>query len=94
MLTTAYSSAAKWNDTAWRRPAFDQLLEQARAETDQDKRRVLYHDMQLMIHEDGGAAIPFFVNNVDGVRDEVKGFYPAGSFELSGMRVAERVWLA
>ena len=94
MLTTAYSSTAKWNDTAWRRPAFDQMLEQARAETDQDKRRVLYHDMQLMIHKDGGAAIPFFVNNVDGVRDEIGGFYPAGSFELSGMRVAERVWFA
>ena len=93
MLTTAYSSAAKWNDTMWRRDAFDQKLVLARAETDHDKRKAHYHDLQLMIHEDGGAGIPFFVNNVDGVRDEVKGFYPAGSFELSGMRVTERVWL-
>ncbi len=65
----------------------------ARAETDFDKRKAHYHDLQLMIHEDGGAAIPFFVNNVDGARDEVQGYYSAGSFELSGMRVVERVWL-
>ncbi len=93
MLTTAYSSASAWNDTSWRREAFDQKLAVARAETDFDTRKAHYHDLQLMIHEDGGAGIPFFVNNVDGVRDEVKGFYPAGSFELSGMRVAERAWL-
>lgn len=93
MLTTAYSSGAAWNDTMWRREAFDQKLALARAETDFDTRKAHYHDLQLMIHEDGGAAIPFFVNNVDGVRDEVKGFYPAGSFEMSGLRVAERVWI-
>lgn len=93
MLTTAYSSDAKWNDTMWRRPEFDEKLKIARAETDFNTRKQHYQDLQLMIHEDGGAAIPFFVNNVDGVRDEVKGYYPAGSFELSGMRVIERVWL-
>ncbi len=93
MLTTAYSSEASWNDTMWRRADFDQKLALARAETNFDTRKAHYHDLQLMIHEDGGAGIPFFVNNVDGVRDEVKGFYPAGSFELSGMRVAERTWL-
>lgn len=93
MLSTAYASTAKWNDTNWYREDFDQLLALARAQTDFEKRKVLYHDLQEMIHLDGGSAIPFFVNNVDGVRDEVKGFYPAGSFELSGMRVAERVWL-
>ena len=93
MLTTAYSSGAAWNDTAWRREDFDQKLALARAETDFDTRKAHYHDLQLMIHEDGGAVIPFFVNNVDGIRDEVKGFYAAGTFEMSGLRVAERVWL-
>lgn len=93
MLTTAYSSAAAWNDTAWRREDFDAKLALARASTDFDVRKAHYHDLQLMIHEDGGAGIPFFVNNVDGVRDEVKGFYASGSFEMSGLRVAERVWI-
>jgi peptide/nickel transport system substrate-binding protein len=93
MLSSAYASTAKWNDTNWHREAFDQKLAMARAETDFDKRKAHYHDLQLMIHEDGGAGIPFFVNNVDGARDEVQGYYSAGSFELSGMRIAERVRL-
>lgn len=93
MLTSAYASDAAWNDTMWRREQFDQILDLARAETDFGKRKALYHDAQLMIHEDGGAAIPFFRNNRDGVRDEVGGFYPAGSFNMSGLRAVERVWL-
>ncbi|WP_166417974.1 ABC transporter substrate-binding protein [Cochlodiniinecator piscidefendens] len=93
MLTTAYHSEAAWNDTKWRREQFDQIIELARGETDFDRRKALYHDAQLMIHEDGGAGIPFFRNNQDGVRDEVKGFYPAGSFNMSGLRAVERVWL-
>lgn len=93
MFSSAYKSDSPWNDTAWRRKDFDQKLMQARAETDFAKRRAIYQDMQLMIHEDGGAAIPFFLNNLDGVRDEVKGFFPSGAFATSGLRVAERVWL-
>ena len=92
MLSTAYASTAKWNDTNWYREDFDNLLKLARAQTDFEKRKIIYHDLQEMIHLDGGSAIPFFVNNVDGVRDQIKGYYPAGSFELSGMRIAERVW--
>jgi len=92
MLSSAYASTAKWNDTNWYRSDFDKLLKLARAEVDFAKRKVIYHDLQYMIHQDGGAAIAFFNNNVDGVRDEVKGYYPAGSFEMSGMRIAERVW--
>ena len=93
MLTTAYHSGASWNDSMWRRAEFDQTIDQARGETDFAKRKQLYHDAQLMIHEDGGSCITFFRNNIDGVRDEVKGFYPAGSFNMSGLRAVERVWL-
>ncbi|MBI1384830.1 MAG: peptide ABC transporter substrate-binding protein [Rhizobiales bacterium] len=93
MLSTAYKSDAPWNDTHWKRADFDAKLAAARGETDFAKRKAIYHDLQVMIHEDGGAAIPFFNNNVDGLRDTVKGYYPSGAYELSGMRVSERVWL-
>lgn len=93
MLTSAYHSTAAWNDSMWKRPEFDQIIDLARGETDFAKRKQLYHDAQLMIHEDGGACITYFRNNIDGVRDEVKGFYPAGSFNMSGLRAVERVWL-
>lgn len=94
MLSTAYKSDAAWNDTAWRRPQFDQLLVAARGETDFGKRRQMYHDMQVMIHEDGGACIPFFINNLYAARADVKGLFPSGAFSLSGARAAERAWLA
>ena len=94
MLSTAYQSDAPWNDTAWRRPQFDQLLLTARGETDFDRRKQMYHDLQVMIHEDGGACIPFFINNLYAARSNVMGLFPSGAFSISGTRAAERAWLA
>ena len=93
MLSVAYKSDAAWNDTFWRREDFDRLLVAARAELDTAKRRQMYHELQLMIHEDGGALIPMFNDFVDAARDNVKGFEPSPQFGLSGHRVAERCWL-
>ncbi len=93
MLSTAYKSDASWNDTAWRRAQFDEILVAARAETDFAKRKRMYHDLQVMIHEDGGAGIPFFINNLYAARASVKGLFPSGAFSISGARAAERAWL-
>jgi len=94
MLSTAYKSDAPWNDTAWRRPQFDELLLAARGETDFAKRKQMYHDLQVMIHEDGGACVPFFINNLYAARSNVMGLFPSGAFSISGTRAAERAWLA
>ena len=94
MLSTAYKSDASWNDTAWRRPQFDELLLGARGEPDFTKRKQMYHDLQVMIHEDGGACIPFFINNLYASRSNVMGLFPSGAFSISGTRAAERAWLA
>jgi peptide/nickel transport system substrate-binding protein len=92
MLSTAYKSDAAWNDTHWRNEKFDQLLVQARAELDQGKRREIYHDLQLMVRDTGGAAITYFSDVIDGASDKVRGYFPGG-YDLSGMRAAERCWL-
>lgn len=92
MLTIAYSSDAKWNDTNWRRPAFDKLLAEARATTDVAKRKELYCEAQRMIHEDGGAIIPVFANLLDAGSTKVKGLprHPLGSL---GQGHFESTWL-
>jgi len=92
MLTIAYSSDAKWNDTNWRRPTFDKLLVEARATTDFEQRKQLYCEAQLMIHEDGGAVIPVFSNLLDAGSTKVKGLprHPLGSL---GQGHFEGVWL-
>ena len=92
MLSTAYKSDAKWNDTRWQRERFDKLLLQARGELDNSKRKEMYHELQSMIRDDGGACITYFSNQVDAGKSSVGGFV-AGNFELSGMRAPERCWL-
>ena len=89
MLSVAYASDAAWNETFWRRPGFDRLLVAARAELDTARRKQMYHDLQLMIRDDGGAVISMFNNYIFGQRDEVAGLVPAPV--LTGLRCAEQL---
>ena len=45
-----------------------------------------------MINMTGGCINPIFADVIDAARANVKGFFP-GNYAMSGMRVAERVWL-
>jgi peptide/nickel transport system substrate-binding protein len=89
MLSVAYESNANWNETFWKRPEFDTLLVAARAELDPAKRKGMYHDLQLMVHDDGGAVIPMFNNYIFGVRKEVAGLVRTPV--LTGLRCAEQL---
>jgi peptide/nickel transport system substrate-binding protein len=93
MLSTAYKSDAKWNDTHWRDPKFDALLLQARAMLDDTKRRELYREMQLMVSDDGGAMIPLFADYIDATSSKLQGATPHPLFNFMGGRLAEHVWL-
>lgn len=92
MLATAFKSDAAFNDSRWRVPEFDALLAQARAELNEGKRRELYSRCQRMINMTGGCINPIFADVIDAARANVRGFFP-GNYAMSGMRVAERVWL-
>ncbi|WP_020592080.1 ABC transporter substrate-binding protein [Kiloniella laminariae] len=93
MLSVAYHSQAEWNDTYWKNEQFDQLLVAARSELDDTKRRGMYHDLQMMVSDDGGAMIPMFVDFIDAGLSSVKGYEPRKTGYLSGDRAAEVVWL-
>ncbi len=90
MLSVAYRSDAPWNETFWKRPEFDRLLDRARGELDVEKRRELYWEAQRMIWEDGGEIIPVFNNHLFGARENVDGFVPVPV--LTGLRVAEQLY--
>jgi peptide/nickel transport system substrate-binding protein len=90
MLSVAYLSDAAWNESFWYREDFDQLVKAARAELDSEKRRQMYHDLQVMIYEDGGEIIPMFNNYLFGAQENLNGFVQAPV--LTGLRVAEQVW--
>lgn len=89
MLSVAYQSDAAWNESFWKRPQFDQLLAQARGELDTAKRKQMYHDLQLMVHEDGGEVIPMFNNMLFGARAEVDGLVQTPV--LTGLRCGEQL---
>ena len=69
MFTTAYKGGGSWNDTFWAHARFDELLITARAETDSEKRRTMYFEMQQIVRDEGGVVVPMFANNVWAASD-------------------------
>jgi peptide/nickel transport system substrate-binding protein len=93
LFSQFFQSTAPWNESAWKNEQFDQLLIQARGETDEAKRGQMYGDMQALVHEHSGIGVPVFISNIDGADQRVKGYgaNPLGGF--MGYMFAEQVWL-
>ena len=93
MFALVYKSDAPWNETFWKRPKFDQLLLDARKEPDTAKRKQMYREMQVMIHEDGGEVIPMFHAYLDGAVKKVRGFPVSPVFQMGAFRAIKSIWL-
>ena len=93
LFTQFFKSDAAWNESGWKSDKFDQLLVAARAETDDTKRRKMYADMQVLVHEQGGIGIPLFLASIDGHSKKLKGLAPIPVGGLMGYAFAEHVWL-
>ena len=93
LFTLFFKSDAPWNESGWKNEQFDRLLLAARAETDDAKRKQMYGDMQVLVHEKGGVGIPAFLSSLDGYSSKVKGLgsIPIGGF--MGYMFAEHVWV-
>ncbi len=92
VLTQFFKSDASSNDAHWRDPKFDGLLLAARSEIDEARRKALYADLQTMIHERGGVAIPLFVSSLDAHNAHLKGLSTIPVGGLMGYEFAEHVW--
>jgi peptide/nickel transport system substrate-binding protein len=92
LLTQFFKSDAQWNESRWKNPKFDQLLVAARAETDLARRKQMYADMQVMIHNESGIGIPLFLASLDGHSTKLKGLSPIPLGGLMGYNFAEHVW--
>ncbi|MFO1057624.1 MAG: ABC transporter substrate-binding protein [Dongiaceae bacterium] len=93
MFSIAYKSDAAWNETHWKRPDFDKLLIEARAELDNGKRKQMYFDLQKIVYDDCGEIIPMFNNFLEASSKKVHGYAAAPTFEVMGLRGPEFVWL-
>jgi peptide/nickel transport system substrate-binding protein len=93
MFTLFFKSTAATNVSGWKNERFDQLLQLARGETDEAKRKQMYADMQVLVHDHCGVGIPIFNHSLDGFTNKLKGYgsHPLGG--LMGFAFAEQVWL-
>jgi len=94
MFTTTYAAGADWNDTYWKNDRFNELLVQARGETDAARRAAMYAEMQQINHDDNGNIVLVFNNYVSAASKRLAHGEVAPNWENDGLRMAERWWIA
>lgn len=87
-----FDSGAEWNESAWKNERFDRLLVEARGATDEGLRTEMYGEMQQLVHDHCGVAIPVFISLIDGHDKRLKGLRPLPLGGFMGYRFAEHVW--
>lgn len=87
-----FDSKAEWNESGWRSERFDRLLVEARGEADEARRGELYGEMQRIVRDKCGVAIPVFISLLDGHDRRLKGLRPVPLGAFMGYRFAEYVW--
>ncbi len=93
MLAVAFAANAPWNETHWKNDKFEKLLSDARAETDETKRKAYIWEMQAMLSDDGGALIPAFRDWLDAHSSKVGGHTPHGGFDMDNGMILDKAWL-
>lgn len=93
-FSTLFTADAAWNDSFWKNPRFNDLVKAARSEIDQSKRAEMYREAQQLLHDDGGAIILLFKNNVWAHTKAVAHGDLAANYDNDGGRVLERWWFA
>lgn len=94
MYSTAYLSTADWNDTKFFNKEFDDLVLQARGETDLVKRKELYTKIAGILWEEGGVICPMFNDWLEAHSDTVAGWMEDGEQELMNGLAASKTWFA
>jgi len=94
MFSLAYSADAPWNETGWINERFNQILVEARAELNTDKRRQMYREMQQLCRDDGGTVVPAFSNYVFALSDKIAHRRLSAAWDLDGIKGLERWWFS
>ncbi|MFJ8604330.1 ABC transporter substrate-binding protein [Streptomyces shenzhenensis] len=86
LFTQIFRGGSSYNETAWSDAAFDALLDRARAETDDTRRRDLYGEAQTIVMDRGGAMTPMFADRLVGISRAVRGYAEHGfEFDYLGI---------
>ncbi|MFN3524471.1 MAG: ABC transporter substrate-binding protein, partial [Paracoccus sp. (in: a-proteobacteria)] len=93
LFSLLYASDAPWNESQYKSERFDGMLLEARGELEFARRKEIYDEMQMMVANDAGTAIPLFLSNVDVHSDKLQGLRPSPLGGQMGYAFAEYVWL-
>jgi len=92
LFNQIFRGGSSYNETAWSDPAFDQLLDAARASVDTDRRRTLYQDAQRYVVDNGGAITPMFADRLVGISRDVVNYREVGfEFDWIGIGFKQAV---
>ncbi|HEV7416917.1 MAG TPA: ABC transporter substrate-binding protein [Tianweitania sediminis] len=93
MYATGYASDADWNDTRFKNPQFDQMLQTAKGELDEEKRKAIYRDMAMLIRDEGGLIVPFFSEFIDASGPKCGGYEKHSQAEMMDGYALAECWL-
>lgn len=92
-LGVGFASLSPWNESRWRTPHFDRLLDDVKSTRNEATKRQIYWDMQELIASGSGVCIPNFTNSLDAYAPYVCGLRPSQAGQLMGYDFARSVWL-
>jgi len=93
LFSLLYTSTAPWNESQYKNDRFDTMVVEARGELDFAKRKAIYDELQVMVSDDAGTAIPLYLSNVDLKSSKVQGLEPNPLGGQMGYAMAEYLWL-
>lgn len=93
LFSLFYNSGAPWNESRYKSEKFDRMMAEARGLLDRAKRKEIYGQMQVMVAEEAGTAIPVYISNVDAISSKLQGLEPNPLGGMMGYAFAEYVWL-
>lgn len=93
LFSLLYATTAKWNESQFLNEKFDSMLIEARGLLDEAKRKEIYGEMQVMVSNEAGTAIPAWLSGVDATAANIKGLEANPLGGLMGYAFAEHVWL-
>ncbi len=93
LFSLLYASDAPWNESQFKSEKFDKMMVEARGLLDEEQRTAMYWDMQEMIANEAGTAIPVYISNVDAVTNKLGGLQTNPLGGMMGYAFAEYVWL-
>jgi peptide/nickel transport system substrate-binding protein len=93
VYSLAYLKSAEWNDTRFFNDDFDKAILAARGELDAAKRKSLYRQAGVILHDQGGVIVPMFNNYLDATGPKVGGWVDDPNGELMGSHALTKCWV-